>query len=67
MATPARTPRWTDAGASAGDKAWENRGTEANIRTAIAAWEKDVKADPNDAATLVKLTRAEHLNGKLLE
>jgi tetratricopeptide (TPR) repeat protein len=43
-----------------GDAKWEQRTDPANIRAAIAAWEKAAEAEPNNAELLVKLTRANY-------
>lgn len=43
-----------------GDAKWEQRTDPANIRAAIAAWEKAADADPSNAELLVKLTRANY-------
>lgn len=39
-------------------KAWENRGDEASLRSAIEGWEKVVAANPGDAQTHAMLARA---------
>ncbi len=46
--------------ASAGDAKWAERTDAANIRAAIAEWEKVAAASPGDAEVLVKLTRAHY-------
>lgn len=46
--------------ASAGDAKWAERTDAANIRAAIAEWEKAAAASPGDAEVLVKLTRAHY-------
>lgn len=46
-----------DAAAKA-EEAWGNRGDKASLEAAIAAWETAAAANPNDAATLAKLSRA---------
>ncbi|MBV1859116.1 MAG: TRAP transporter TatT component family protein, partial [Nannocystaceae bacterium] len=46
--------------ASAGDAKWAERTDAANIRAAIAEWEKVAAAQPGDAEVLVKLTRAHY-------
>jgi tetratricopeptide (TPR) repeat protein len=43
-----------------GDAKWEQRTSAENIQAAIAAWEKAVEAEPNNAELLVKLTRANY-------
>lgn len=43
-----------------GDAKWAERTSAANIRAAIAAWEKAAEADPGDPELLVKLTRAHY-------
>jgi tetratricopeptide (TPR) repeat protein len=43
-----------------GDAKWEQRTDPANIRAAIAAWEKAAEADASNAELLVKLTRANY-------
>lgn len=45
---------------SVGDAKWAERTDAANIRAAIAEWEKVAAANPGDAETLVKLTRAHY-------
>ncbi|MGH1341448.1 MAG: TRAP transporter TatT component family protein [Nannocystales bacterium] len=45
---------------SAGDAKWAERTDAANIRAAIAEWEKVAAATPGDAEVLVKLTRAHY-------
>jgi len=40
------------------DQAWAERGDEARLRAAIAAWEQVVAANPQDHETLTKLSRA---------
>ncbi len=44
-----------------GDAAWANRGDEAQLRAAIAAWEKAVAVKSDDSDTLQKLARANYL------
>lgn len=44
--------------AQTGDAAWAERGTEARLRAAIAAWEQVVAANPSDHETLTKLSHA---------
>ncbi len=46
--------------ASAGDAKWAERTDAANVRAAIAEWEKVAAANPGDAEVLVKLTRAHY-------
>ncbi len=41
-----------------GDEAWAGRDEEAQVRAAITAWEAAVAANPDDAETWVKLSRA---------
>src|SRR3989442_11306741 len=43
-----------------GDAAWANRGDEAQLRAAIAAWEKAVAVKADDAGTPQKLARADY-------
>jgi len=43
---------------AAGDAKWAERSDPANVRAAIAEWEKAAAADPNNAELLAKLTRA---------
>lgn len=45
---------------SAGDAKWAERTGAANIRAAIALWEKAAAANPGDAEVLVKLTRGHY-------
>jgi len=45
---------------STGDAKWAERTEAANVRAAIAAWEKVAAAEPNNAEVLVKLTRAHY-------
>lgn len=45
---------------SEADKLWEQRTSAENIRKAIAAWEKELEADPENFDVLVKLTRANY-------
>ena len=45
---------------SAGDAKWAERTDAANVRAAIAEWEKAAAANPGDAELLVKLTRGHY-------
>lgn len=45
---------------AAGDAKWAERTSAANVRAAIAEWEKAAEGDPNNAELLVKLTRAHY-------
>src|SRR5436190_8403771 len=47
----------------AGDDAWAQRGDEAALRRALAAWGDGVKANPGNAETLTKLARGHYLLG----
>ncbi len=50
----------TSDAASAGDAKWAERTNAANVRAAIAEWEKAAAANPGDAELLVKLTRGHY-------
>ena len=47
-----------DALIAQGDESWKKRDERASLETAIGAWENAVKLQPNDAATLTKLSHA---------
>jgi tetratricopeptide (TPR) repeat protein len=44
-----------------GDKAWAERGNEARLRAAIAAWEQAAAQNPSNGTTQAKLARAYYL------
>jgi tetratricopeptide (TPR) repeat protein len=54
------TASGTSDAASAGDAKWAERTDAANVRAAIAEWEKAAAANPGDAELLVKLTRGHY-------
>lgn len=46
---------------AAGDALWAERGSEANIRAAIAAWESAIPANPENGELFARLARGEYL------
>lgn len=56
----AATPTEGDPAAE-GDAMWENRGDQAQLEAALAAWESALASNPNDVELLVKLARGSYL------